>query len=51
MNVSYSEWSETRGCFIAIAFKLCFRMKVQETREGLKFNEHIFFISVLMMLI
>jgi len=24
---SYSEWSETRRCFIVIAFKLCFRIR------------------------
>jgi len=30
-NISYSEWSETRRCFIVIAFHLCFRIQHQES--------------------
>jgi hypothetical protein len=29
--VSYSEWSETRRCSIAIAFQFCFRICHQES--------------------
>jgi len=31
--ISCSEWSETRRCFIAIAFWLCFRIYHQEQME------------------
>jgi len=28
---SYSDWSETRRCFIGIAFELCFRICYQDS--------------------
>ena len=37
----YQEWFETRICFIAIAFQLCFRVCHQEgqaNQDGLKLN-------------
>jgi hypothetical protein len=30
MYISYSEWSETRRCYIGIGFQLCFRLCPQE---------------------
>jgi hypothetical protein len=30
-EVLYSDWSETRKCFIITAFQLCFRIFCQET--------------------
>jgi hypothetical protein len=37
--ISYSKWSKTNRCFIAIAFQLCFRIchaECQENQVGLK---------------
>jgi hypothetical protein len=40
-SISYSEWSESRRCFSATAFQLCFRICYQEgpTKSGRIGNE------------
>jgi hypothetical protein len=49
-NISHKEWFETRRCFIAIAFQLCFRVSQWEGSGKPGWFE-IIFLLVLMMLI
>jgi hypothetical protein len=53
--MSYSDQSETRGCFITIPFYLCFMTLHQEgLREkgvGIEWDRYISFLFLLMVLI